>query len=101
MQEVSKRIQSLSESQTIAMAQRSRALKAEGKDIISLSLGEPDFTTPNFIKEAAKQAIDDNFTYYTAVPGDEELRIAISKKFKKDNNLIFSIVQVVISFKLF
>ncbi len=97
MQEVSKRIQSLSESQTIAMAQRSRALKAEGKDIISLSLGEPDFTTPNFIKEAAKQAIDDNFTYYTAVPGDEELRIAISKKFKRDNNLNYTKDQIVVS----
>jgi len=97
MEEVSKRIQSLSESQTIAMAQRSRALKAEGKDIISLSLGEPDFDTPDFIKDAAKKAIDDNFTRYTAVPGYEGLREAISKKLKRDNNLNYSTDQIVVS----
>ena len=83
MEEVSKRIQNLSESQTIAMAQRSRELKAEGKDIISLSLGEPDFNTPDFIKEAAKKAIDENYTKYTPVPGYLELREAISRKIQK------------------
>ncbi|MEQ8908612.1 MAG: pyridoxal phosphate-dependent aminotransferase [Vicingaceae bacterium] len=97
MQKVSKRIDNLSESQTIAMAQRSRELIAEGKDIISLSLGEPDFETPDFIKDAAKQAIDDNFTKYTPVPGYQELREAISKKFKRDNQLTYSANQIVTS----
>lgn len=97
MEEVSKRIQNLSESQTIAMAQRSRELKAEGKDIISLSLGEPDFNTPDFIKEAAKKAIDENYTKYTPVPGYLELREAISKKFKRDNGLDYKTDQIVVS----
>ncbi|MEX2379888.1 MAG: pyridoxal phosphate-dependent aminotransferase [Vicingaceae bacterium] len=97
MGEVSKRIQNLSESQTIAMAQRSRELKAEGKDIINLSLGEPDFDTPDFIKEAAKKAIDENYTKYTPVPGYLELREAIANKFKRDNNLSYSADQIVVS----
>tara|TARA_B100001109_G_C18864453_1_gene476136 strand:+ start:5631 stop:6827 length:1197 start_codon:yes stop_codon:yes gene_type:complete len=97
MQHVSQRIANLSESATIAMAQRSRELKAEGKDIISLSLGEPDFHTPDFIKEAAKKAIDENFTQYTPVPGYQELREAISKKFKRDNGLDYSANQIVAS----
>jgi len=97
MQEVSQRIQALSESQTIAMAQKSRELKAKGLDIISLSLGEPDFDTPTFIKEAAKQAIDDNFSSYTPVSGYLELREAISKKFKRDNNLDYAPDQIVCS----
>lgn len=97
MGEVSERIQNLSESQTIAMAQRSRELKAAGKDIISLSLGEPDFDTPSFIKEAAKKAIDENYTKYTPVPGYLELREAIAHKFKRDNNLSYSTDQIVAS----
>ncbi|MEQ8624601.1 MAG: pyridoxal phosphate-dependent aminotransferase [Vicingaceae bacterium] len=97
MSEVSQRINNLSESQTIAMAQRSRELKAAGKDIISLSLGEPDFPTPDFIKEAAKKAIDENYTSYTPVSGYQELREAISKKFKRDNGLDYSIKQIVVS----
>jgi aspartate aminotransferase len=97
MQNVSNRINQLSESQTIAMATRSRELQAEGKDIISLSLGEPDFHTPDRIKVAAKQAIDDNYTSYTPVSGYLELRQAISKKFKRDNNLDYSPNQIVAS----
>jgi aspartate aminotransferase len=90
-------IQSLSESQTIAMARKSRELIASGVDIISLSLGEPDFPTPAVIKEAAKQAIDNNFTYYTHVSGYLELRKAICEKFKRDNNLVYSPDEIVVS----
>ncbi|MDB4061532.1 pyridoxal phosphate-dependent aminotransferase [Vicingaceae bacterium] len=97
MHNVSERINQLSESQTIAMATRSRELQAEGKDIISLSLGEPDFHTPDRIKNAAKKAIDDNYTSYTPVSGYLELRQAISKKFKRDNNLDYSPNQIVAS----
>ncbi|MCB9360167.1 MAG: pyridoxal phosphate-dependent aminotransferase [Flavobacteriales bacterium] len=94
---LSNRINSLSESQTLAMARLSRELIAEGKDIISLSIGEPDFDTPDFIKEAAKKAIDENYSHYTPVPGYIELRQAISKKFKRDNNIDYSPEQIVVS----
>lgn len=97
MQTLSSRVARLSESQTIAMARRSRELKAQGVDVISLSLGEPDFTTPPVIKEAAKKAIDDNFSYYTHVSGYLELRQAISRKFKRDNNLDYDAEQIVVS----
>jgi len=90
-------IKSLSESATIAMARKSRELKAKGLDIISLSLGEPDFNTPDFIKEAAKKAIDDNFSKYPPVPGYQDLRIAISKKFKEENGLSYSPDQIIVS----
>ena len=83
---LSDRILSLEESQTIAMARKSRELIDNGVDIISLSLGEPDFDTPDFIKEAAKKAIDDNFSHYTPVPGLGELRNAISTKFKRESS---------------
>lgn len=79
------------------MSKRSRELKAQGIDVINLSLGEPDFTTPDVVKEAAKKAIDNNFSYYTAVSGYLELRQAISKKFKRDNNLDYSADQIVVS----
>ena len=94
---LSDRINSLSESQTLAMARLSRELIAQGKDIISLSIGEPDFDTPTFIKDAAKKAIDDNYTHYTPVPGYPELRKAVSLKFKRDNNLDYSPEQIVVS----
>ena len=94
---VSDRINRLEESATIAMAQKSRELKAQGIDVISLSLGEPDFNTPEFIKEAAKQAIDDNFSHYMPVPGYLDLREAISHKFKRDNNLDYAADQIVVS----
>jgi aspartate aminotransferase len=79
------------------MTRLSRELIAEGKDVISLSIGEPDFDTPDFIKAAAKKAIDDNYTHYTPVPGYTELRNAISAKFKRDNNLDYSSDQIVVS----
>jgi aspartate aminotransferase len=87
----------LAESQTLAMAKKSRELQAQGKDIISLSIGEPDFDTPQFIKDAAKRAIDNNITRYTPVPGIPELRKAISEKFKRDNGLQYNPDQVVVS----
>ena len=97
MTKVSDRLNRLSESATLAMARMSRELKAEGKDVIALSLGEPDFNTPDFIKQAAKKAVDDNFSHYTPVPGLLELRQAISYKFKRDNGLDFSPEQIVVS----
>ena len=97
MQQLSDRINNLPISQTLAMAAKARELKAEGKDIISLSLGEPDFNTPDFIKEAAKRAIDENYNSYSPVDGYLELREAICKKFKRDNNLTYSTNQIVVS----
>lgn len=94
---LAERVNKLSESQTIAMARRSRELIAQGVDIISLSLGEPDFTTPQLVKDAAKKAIDNNFSYYTHVSGYLELRQAIAKKFKRDNNLDYTADQIVVS----
>lgn len=94
---LSERVKNLAESQTIAMARKSRELKAQGVDIISLSLGEPDFNTPEVIKQAAKKAIDDNFSFYTHVSGYLELRQAISKKFERDNGLIYSADEIVVS----
>ena len=97
MEYLSDRIKSLSVSQTIAMAQKSRELKDKGFDIISLSLGEPDFNTPDYIKEAAKKAIDDNYSKYPPVPGYADLREAISKKFKEENGLIYTSDQITVS----
>jgi len=84
-------------SETLAMAAKARELKAEGKDIISLSLGEPDFNTPDFIKEAAIQAIHDNYSKYSPVDGYLDLKEAICRKFKRDNNLVYQPNQVVVS----
>ena len=97
MNKLSKRINNLSESATLAMSRLSRELKQQGKDVISLSLGEPDFNTPDFIKNSAVQAINDNFSHYTPVPGILELRKSICKKFYKDNNLEFNENQIVVS----
>lgn len=97
MSKLSDRITQLSESQTLAMAKKSRELQAQGKDIISLSIGEPDFNTPDFIKEAAKKAIDNNITRYTPVAGLPEVRKAISEKFKRDNSLNYTPEQIVVS----
>jgi len=94
---LSQRVKDIAESQTIAMARKSRELKAQGVDIISLSLGEPDFTTPQIIKDAAKKAIDDNFSYYTHVSGYVELRQAICNKFKRDNNVVYTPDEIVVS----
>lgn len=94
---IADRVNRLSESQTIQMAKLSRELKAKGLDIIDLSLGEPDFPTPSAVKEAAKKAIDDGYTYYTPVAGYADLREAISRKFKRENNLDYSPEQIVVS----
>ncbi|MBC7643128.1 MAG: pyridoxal phosphate-dependent aminotransferase [Flavobacterium sp.] len=94
---LSDRINNLSTSQTLAMAALARELKDQGKDIISLSLGEPDFNTPDFVKEAAKKAIDENYSQYTPVEGYLELREAICRKFKRDNNLDYKPSQIVVS----
>jgi len=97
MSALSDRINNLSTSQTLAMAAKARELKAQGKDIISLSLGEPDFNTPDFIKEAAIQAIHDNYSTYSPVDGYVELKEAICRKFKRDNNLDYKPSQIVVS----
>jgi len=97
MNPLSDRINNLAVSQTLAMAALARELKAQGKDIISLSLGEPDFNTPEFIKEAAKKAIEENYSTYTPVEGYLELKEAICKKFKRDNNLDYKPSQIVVS----
>ncbi len=97
MNPLSDRINNLAVSQTLAMAALARELKAQGKDIISLSLGEPDFNTPEFIKEAAKKAIDENYSTYTPVEGYLELKEAICKKFKRDNDLDYKPSQIVVS----
>lgn len=94
---LSERILNMATSATLAMAAKARELKGEGKDIIGLSLGEPDFNTPEFIKDAAKQAIDDNFNSYTPVDGYAELKQAIITKFKRDNNLSYTPSQIVVS----
>ncbi len=96
-QVLSDRINNLPVSQTLAMAAKARELREQGKDIISLSLGEPDFNTPDFIKEAAIQAINDNYNSYTPVNGYPELREAICRKFRRDNNLEYNINQIVVS----
>jgi len=96
-QVLSDRINNLTTSQTLAMAAKARELKEQGIDIISLSLGEPDFNTPDFLKEAAIQAINDNYSKYPPVDGYLELRQAISAKFKRDNNLNYTANQIVVS----
>ncbi|HHT22684.1 MAG TPA: pyridoxal phosphate-dependent aminotransferase [Bacteroidales bacterium] len=95
MLQVSERLASLSPSATLAMAQKSSELKAQGIDVISLSVGEPDFNTPDHIKEAAKKAIDNNFSFYSPVPGYLELRKAIVEKLKTENGLTFTPAQIV------
>lgn len=97
MEIISNRILNMAESETLAMTAKARELKAQGKDVISLSIGEPDFNTPDCVKEAAKKAIDDNFTHYPPVPGYPDLREAVCKKFKRDNNLDFKPEQIVVS----
>ena len=97
MSTLSNRINELSESATIKMAKMGRELAAKGVDVISLSLGETDFYTPDFVKKAAKDAIDQNFSYYTPVPGYPELRKAIANKLKRENNLDYNFDQIVVS----
>lgn len=97
MNPLSDRVKFLTESATLAMTRLSRELTAQGLDVINLSIGEPDFDTPSFVKEAAKKAIDDNWTHYPPVPGYQDLREAVSQKLKRDNNLDYSPEQIVVS----
>jgi aspartate aminotransferase len=97
MSQVSDRLAALSPSETLAMSQKSNELKAQGIDVINLSVGEPDFHTPDFIKEAAKKAIDENFSFYSPVPGYLSLRKAIVGKLKRENNLDYEPEQIVCS----
>ena len=94
---LSRRVISLAESQTIGMSKLSRELISQGIDIVNLSLGEPDFITPTHIREAAKKAIDDGYTFYPPIAGFVELRKAISEKFKRENNLDFLPQQIIVS----
>tara|TARA_B100000900_G_scaffold170465_1_gene144808 strand:+ start:80 stop:1270 length:1191 start_codon:yes stop_codon:yes gene_type:complete len=94
---LSERVKNLATSQTLAMAAKARELRSQGKDVIGLSLGEPDFNIPDFIKEAAKKAIDENYNSYTPVDGYLDLKKAIIKKFERDNGLIYSPSQIVVS----
>ncbi|MET4107217.1 pyridoxal phosphate-dependent aminotransferase [Hymenobacter sp. UYP22] len=94
---LSDRINAMQESQTIAMAKKARALAAEGVDVISLSFGEPDFQTPQYIKDAAKQALDEGYIFYTPVPGYPELRQAICDKLQRDNQLSYKPENIVVS----
>jgi len=94
---LSDRINKLSTSATLAMAAKARELRSEGKDIIGLSLGEPDFNIPEFIKDAAKKAVDENYSSYSPVDGYADLKQAISNKFKRDNNLDYNLNQIVVS----
>lgn len=97
MEKVSQRLAALSESQTVAMNQKTKDLQAKGIDIINLTVGEPDFFTPDHIKAAAKKAVDDNFSFYTAVAGYPELLEAVSKKLKRENNLDYAPNQIIVS----
>jgi aspartate aminotransferase len=96
MEQLSARLLALSPSATLAMSQKSQELKAQGLDVINLSVGEPDFNTPDHIKEAAKQAVDGNFSFYTPVPGYMSLRQAISEKLKRENGVEFAPAQIVV-----
>jgi aspartate aminotransferase len=94
---LSNRVEKLAESETLAMARLGNELKEKGVNVINMSLGEPDFATPDFVKLAAKEAIDKNFSYYTPVPGYKDLQEAIANKFKRDNNLNYKPSQIVVS----
>lgn len=97
MEFLSQRVNSLAVSQTLAMSQKSTELRAQGVDVINLSVGEPDFHTPKHIKDAAARAIDENFTFYSPVPGYLSLRKAICEKLRKENGLTFAPEQIVVS----
>lgn len=97
MEHISRRIMSLAQSQTLAMSQKSGELRARGVDVINLSVGEPDFNTPDHIKEAAMRAIDGNYSFYSPVPGYMSLRKAVADKLKRENGLDFSPEQIVVS----
>lgn len=95
--QISQRVQKLAESETLAMSRRANEMKEKGIDVINMSLGEPDFKTPDFLKRAAKDAIDKDYSYYTPVPGYKELQEAVCRKFKRDNGLDYKPNQIVVS----
>jgi len=97
LQQQSEILERLSESATLAMTRKSRELSAKGVHVVNLSLGEPDFETPDFIKEAAKEAIDQNYTHYMPVNGYDDVRKAIAAKFRRDNNIDYTAEQIVVS----
>ena len=90
-------LQRFNEPETLKMAKLGRELRAKGIDVIDLSLGEPDFDTPQFIKDAAKEALEDGYTKYTPVSGLLELKQAIQRKFKRDNNIDYALDEIVVS----
>ncbi len=97
MAQLSDRLQRLAPSATLAMSQKSSEMKAQGIDVINMSVGEPDFNTPDHIKEAAKKAVDDNFSRYSPVPGYPDLRKAIVAKLKNENNLDYTLNEILVS----
>ena len=97
MNELSNRLNRLQPSATLAMSQKSSEMKAQGIDIVNMSIGEPDFNTPDAIKEAAKKAIDDNYSHYSPVPGYPVLRNAIVEKLKRENGLDYTPAQILCS----
>jgi len=97
MSQLSERLQRLAPSATLAMSQKSSEMKAKGIDVINMSVGEPDFNTPNHIKEAAKKAIDDNYSHYSPVPGYLDLREAISSKLERENGLDYTAAEILVS----
>ena len=97
MAELSNRLNRLAPSATLAMSQKSGEMKAQGVDVINLSVGEPDFNTPDHIKEAAKKAVDENFSRYSPVPGYMDLRKAIVAKLKNENNLDYTTAEILVS----
>ena len=97
MAQLSDRLQRLAPSATLAMSQKSSEMKAQGIDVINMSVGEPDFNTPDHIKEAAKKAVDDNFSRYSPVPGYPDLRKAIVAKLKNENGLDYTVNEVLVS----
>lgn len=97
MAELSNRLNRLAPSQTLAMSQKSGEMKAQGIDVINMSVGEPDFNTPDHIKEAAKKAVDENFSRYSPVPGYMDLRKAIVAKLKNENNLDYATSEILVS----
>ena len=97
MAQLSERLQRLAPSATLAMSQKSSEMKAQGIDVINMSVGEPDFNTPDHIKEAAKKAVDDNYSRYSPVPGYADLRVAIANKLKQENGLDYSTAEILVS----
>ena len=97
MEQLSNRLNRLAPSATLAMSQKSNEMKAQGIDVINMSVGEPDFNTPEAIKEAAKKAVDENYSKYSPVPGYASLRKAIVEKLKRENGLAYTINEILVS----